>query len=111
MDNKKNKDPHIPHQQQIKIDVGDIEGIYSNLAIISHSNAEFILDFTRLLPGTPTAKVYSRIVMTPQHAKLLINALTENIRKFEQTFGEIKNDGNMNNPPSAFPMGFSGLPN
>jgi len=110
MDNKK-KDPHQPQQQQIQIEVGDLEGTYSNLAIISHSTAEFIFDFTRLLPGTPKAKVHARVIMTPQHAKLLLNALGENIRKFEQTFGEIKAEGNMNAPPSTFPMGFSGLPN
>lgn len=63
--------------QQIGIELGDreAEGIYSNLAIISHSPAEFVIDFTRILPNVPKAKVYSRIIMTPQHAKMLMNAL------------------------------------
>ena len=95
-----------PNQQQINIDLGEkeAEGIYSNLAIISHSPAEFVIDFTRLMPGVPKAKVQARIIMTPHHAKLLQIALTENIRKFEQAYGEVNTDGN-NNP---FPMGFPG---
>ena len=110
MDNKKNKE-NPPQSQQINIEVGEkeAEGIYSNLAIISHSPAEFIFDFTRLMPGIPKAKVHARIIMTPQHTKLLLNALGDNVRKFEQNFGEIKADGSNNNNP--FPMGFTGLPN
>ena len=78
--------------QQINIELGDkeAEGIYSNLAIISHSPAEFIIDFTRLLPGVPKAKVFARIIMTPQHAKMLLGALRENVEKYERSFGEIK---------------------
>ncbi len=78
--------------QQISIELGDkeAEGIYSNLAIISHSPAEFIIDFTRLLPGVPKAKVHARIIMTPQHAKMLLGALRENVDKYERNFGEIK---------------------
>jgi len=82
-------------QQQINIELGEkeAEGIYSNLAIITHSPAEFVIDFTRVLPGIPKAKVHARIITTPQHAKLLLNALKENIEKFEKTFGEIKIQG------------------
>ena len=82
----------IPQQQQINIEIGEkeAEGIYSNLAIISHSPAEFIIDFTRVLPGIPKSKISARIVMTPQHAKMLLNALKENIEKFENQFGEIQ---------------------
>jgi hypothetical protein len=78
--------------QQINIQIGEkeAEGIYANLAIISHSPAEFIFDFTRMLPGIPKTKVYARIIMTPQHAKSFLNALKENITKFEAQFGEIK---------------------
>ncbi len=81
-----------PIPQQINIELGEkeAEGIYSNLAIITHSPAEFVIDFTRILPGVPKAKVFARIIMTPQHAKLLLKALEENIRKYESTFGEIK---------------------
>ena len=66
------------------------DGIYSNLAIISHSNSEFVIDFIRLLPGVPKAKVKSRILLSPQHAKRLHQALYETIRKFEAQFGEIE---------------------
>ena len=81
-----------PQQQQINIELGEkeAEGIYSNLAIITHSPAEFVIDFTRVLPGVPKAKVHARIVMTPQHTKMLMNALKDNIDKFEKKFGEIK---------------------
>ena len=84
-----------PPQQQINIELGEkeAEGIYSNLAIITHSSAEFVIDFTRVLPGVPKAKVHARVITTPQHAKLLLNALRENIEKFEKTFGEIKVQG------------------
>lgn len=77
--------------QQVNIELGaaEAEGIYSNLAIITHSNAEFVIDFTRILPGIPKAKVHARVVMTPVHAKLLLNALRDNIDKFERKFGEI----------------------
>lgn len=83
----------MKQNQQINIELGEkeAEGSYSNLAIISHSPAEFIIDFTRVLPGIPKAKVHSRIIMTPQHAKLLLSALKENIERYEKQFGEIKN--------------------
>ncbi len=88
--------------QQISIELGEkeAEGIYSNLAIITHSPAEFVIDFTRVLPGVPKAKVHARIITTPQHAKLLLNALRDNIEKFEKNFGEIKIQGEQS--PSGF---------
>ncbi len=89
MADKKN----TPEQgQQIKIELSgpEAQGIYSNLAIISHSDAEFVMDFTRILPGVPTAKVHARVIMTPQHAKMMAKALTENIAKYEANHGEIK---------------------
>ncbi len=94
-----------PVPQQLNLEIGDkeAEGIYSNLAIISHSPAEFVMDFTRVMPGVPKAKVFARIVMTPQHAKMFLGALMDNIRKFEQQFGEIKTD----RQPNIFP----GFPN
>ncbi|MDH4223592.1 MAG: DUF3467 domain-containing protein [candidate division Zixibacteria bacterium] len=81
----------IKHQQ-ISVELGEkeSEGIYSNLALISHSPSEIIVDFARVMPGVPKAKVYARIVMTPAHAKLLLNTLQENIKKFETQFGVIK---------------------
>jgi hypothetical protein len=90
-----------PVQQQINIELGEkeAEGIYSNLAIITHSPAEFVIDFTRVLPGVPKAKVHARIVMTPQHIKMLLNAITDNIDKYEKKFGEIKLMGEPNGNP------------
>ena len=90
-----------PQQQQINIELGEkeAEGIYSNLAIITHSPAEFVIDFTRVLPGIPKAKVHARIVMTPQHTKMLLNALKDNTEKFEKKFGEIKIAGDVAGGP------------
>lgn len=92
--------------QQINIQIGEkeAEGIYANLAIISHSPAEFIFDFTRVLPGIPKTKVYARIIMTPQHAKSFLNALKENVSKYEAQFGEIKviNEPARTNPQIGF---------
>jgi hypothetical protein len=84
-----------PGQQQINIELGEkeAEGVYSNLAIITHSPAEFVIDFTRVLPGVPKARVHARVIMTVQHAKLLLRALEDNIGKYEMKFGEIKIHG------------------
>jgi hypothetical protein len=97
-----------PQSQQINIELGEkeAEGIYSNLAIITHSPAEFIIDFTRIVPGVPKARVLSRIITTPQHAKMLMKALKENIDKFEDRFGEIRTE-----PQPAQNFGFVPLPN
>jgi hypothetical protein len=86
--------------QQINIELGEkeAEGIYSNLAIITHSPAEFVIDFTRVLPGVPKARVHARVIMTTQHAKLFQRALEDNINKYESKFGEIKTQGE---PPAA----------
>lgn len=94
------------NKQQIKIELGEkeAEGIYSNLAIITHSPAEFVIDFTRVVPGVPKAKVQSRIITTPQHAKMLLKALQDNINKFESRFGEIKIEGQPNHQ-----FGFSNI--
>ena len=91
--------------QQINIELGEkeAEGIYSNLAIITHSPAEFIIDFTRIVPGAQKAKVFSRIITTPQHAKMLLKALQDNIDKFEKRFGEIKVDSQIH-PNFAIPQ-------
>lgn len=82
----------IQPQQQINVELGEkeAEGIYSNLALITHSPAEFVMDFTRMLPGIPKAKVFARIIMTPQHAKSFLRALEDNVKKYENQFGEIK---------------------
>lgn len=77
-------------QINIELDEATADGIYSNLAIINHSNTEFVLDFVNIMPGVPKAKVKSRIILTPQHAKRLVRALTDNIHRFESANGEIK---------------------
>ena len=77
-------------QINIELDENTAEGIYSNLAIINHSASEFVLDFVCIMPGVPKAKVKSRIVLTPQHAKRLVKALTENVHRFEVAHGDIK---------------------
>ncbi len=84
--------------QQINIELGEkeAEGIYSNLAIITHSPAEFIIDFTRIVPGVPKAKVHARIITTPQHAKMLLKALEDNIKKYEARFGIVNIDNSPN---------------
>jgi len=78
-------------QQQINIELSEeiAEGTYANLAIITHSQAEFIVDFVNMMPGIPKAKVKSRIILTPQHTKRLFKALKDNIMKFEAMHGEI----------------------
>lgn len=84
-----------PQQQQINVELPEkeAEGIYANLAMIIHSPTEIVIDFARVMPRLPKAKVLSRIIMTPMHAKLLLQALTDNIKKFENQFGEIKIHG------------------
>lgn len=83
-----------PVQQiNIELDEGIASGEYSNFVVVTHSAAEFIMDFTRILPGVPKAKVHSRIIMAPPHAKAFMAALGENIQKFESKNGEIKNPG------------------
>ena len=80
------------------------EGTYSNMAIINHSPSEFVVDFIQMMPGIPKAKVKSRIILTPQHAKRLMKALVDNINKFENQHGEIKDI----DPNAGIPMSFGG---
>jgi hypothetical protein len=102
MSEKKNNPLNIELSDEIA------QGVYSNLAIITHSASEFIIDFVRVMPGIPKAQVKSRIVLTPDHAKRLLLALQDNISKFESAHGNIKlaEGGNMGMPP--FPMNFGG---
>jgi hypothetical protein len=83
--------PEAP-QRTVNIEIGDKEweGVYSNFVIITHSTSEFVLDFARMLPGAQKAKVFSRIIMTPQHAKALLSTLEQNVKRFEGEHGEIK---------------------
>ncbi len=84
------KENNNERQLNIELDEKIAEGVYSNLAIINHSPTEFVVDFINIMPGQPKGKVKSRLILTPQHAKRLRNALADNIRKFEQHYGEIK---------------------
>jgi hypothetical protein len=95
-----------PNPNQINIELSEeiAEGVYSNLAMIAHSNSEFVLDFIRLMPGVPKAKVKSRIIITPEHAKRLLAALKDNIKKYEETFGAIK----QTEEAPKFPINFGG---
>lgn len=86
MEDKKNK-----NQVNIELSEEIAQGIYSNLAVITHSPSEFVLDFIRVMPGIPKAQVKSRIVVTPEHAKRLMMALKDNIQRFEALHGTIKN--------------------
>lgn len=82
------------NQIQIELPEDIAQGTYSNLVIIAHSSSEFVLDFVRILPGMPKAKVQSRIVLTPEHAKRLLYALNENINRYESQNGSIRVDDN-----------------
>lgn len=90
---------------QINIELSEeiSEGVYSNLAIISHSHSEFILDFVRMLPNVPKAKVKSRIIITPEHAKRFLKAFADNLKKYEAQHGTIaENDSANQFPPMNF---------
>ena len=76
-------------QINIELDEKIAEGTYSNLAIINHSVSEFVVDFINIMPGTPKSKVKSRIILTPQHAKRLLKALSDNVKRYESNHGEI----------------------
>jgi len=95
-------------QNQITIDLSEemAEGTYANLAIIAHSHAEFVIDFVRTMPNIPKAKVKSRIILTPSHAKRLLAALNDNIKKYETQHGKIEmgqgGGGTMQFPPLNF---------
>ena len=94
------------NENQLNIELSEevAEGVYSNLAIITHSSSEFVIDFVRVMPGVPKAKVKSRIILTPEHARRLLTALEDNMEKFEAINGNIK----IQNEPIGFPMNFGG---
>ena len=82
-------------RRQLQIELGEkeSEGTYSNLVLVGHTPAEFVLDFARVVPGVQKAKVYSRVIMTPQHAKTLLGVLEKNIKAFEEKHGAVKSVG------------------
>jgi hypothetical protein len=98
------KDQKKGNQINIELPEEIAEGVYSNLAMIAHSSSEFVIDFIRLMPGVPKAKVKSRVVITPEHAKRLLMALQDNVKKYEESFGEVKQTDEV----PKFPMNFGG---
>ncbi len=92
------------NKNQINIELPEdvSEGIYSNLAIISHSHSEFVIDFIRMIPNVPKAKVKSRVIITPEHAKRFLKALADNVGKFEAQYGPIAEKGKSELPPMNF---------
>ena len=96
MENNKEKQVNIELTEEIAL------GVYSNLAIITHSPAEIISDFVQMMPGMPKGKVRSRVIMTPQNAKRYMKALIENVQKYEQTFGPIEDQEGHQMPPMNF---------
>jgi hypothetical protein len=95
------------NQAQISIELNEevAQGTYSNLAVITHSASEFVVDFIRIMPGIPKAQVKSRIILTPEHAKRLVAALQDNIAKYELVHGEIKE---VKGSEPAMPFTFGG---
>lgn len=98
------EEKNIEPQLNIELSEDIAEGTFANLAIITHSNAEFVIDFIRVMPGLPKAKVKSRVILTPEHAKQFLQALGDNVEKFESINGRIKT----RNEPPGFPMNFGG---
>ncbi len=97
-------------QLQIELKEEVAQGTYANLAIITHSSSEFILDFVRVMPGMPKAGVQSRIILTPEHAVRLLRALQDNVRKYESVFGPIQIPENNDRKDTYIPQldGFKG---
>ncbi|HTM65308.1 MAG TPA: DUF3467 domain-containing protein [Flavipsychrobacter sp.] len=93
------QDQQTPEQQlNIELTEDMADGNYANLAIITHSFAEFVIDFVNVMPNVPKAKVKSRIIMTPQHAKRLMRAMVENVKRFEAQYGPIKDQEQISMP-------------
>ncbi len=90
------------NQMNIELTEDIALGVYSNLAIITHSPAEMVCDFIQIMPGMPKGKVRSRVIMMPQNAKRFMKALIENVQKYEQNFGHIDDDNNGGMPPMNF---------
>jgi len=105
MDNNQNQN----HQQmQIELPADQATGVYSNLAIITHSPSEFVLDFAAMMPGMNKMQVRSRVVMTPEHAKRLLGALQDNVVKYEREFGKIELHNQAPRTIAPFEMGNKG---
>ena len=90
--------------QTLNVELGEkeAEGIYSNFVVISHSLSEFVLDFARVLPGSPKSKIFARVIMTPPNVRALLGALEQNVKKYEDQFGKIKTPGDMSSKEIGF---------
>ncbi|MEE4215710.1 MAG: DUF3467 domain-containing protein [Bacteroidales bacterium] len=97
--------PGNPNQINIELNDEVAQGIYSNLAVITHSSSEFVVDFVRIMPGIKKAQVKSRVILTPEHAKRLLGALADNIKKYEAVHGSIKE---VKGSGPVMPMNFGG---
>lgn len=104
------KNKNNPNQLNIEIPAELAGGSYSNFAIVGHTPSEFVLDFVQIIPGMPQGKLRSRIIMTPQHAKRLLQTLEENVGRFESNFGRIQLHDNPPGHGPSFPPGFPGGP-
>ncbi len=93
------KEPMVKMSEEIAA------GVYSNMAILGHSSSEFVLDFVSMLPGVPAPEVKSRIILAPEHAKRLLAALQDNIRKYEEVFGPIDMHEDRQTPSIMMPQG------
>lgn len=107
-DHQQGNNDEANKKNQININLSEevAQGIYSNLAVINHSSSEFILDYIRVMPGVPQANVKTRVIMTPEHAKRFLNALKDNIEKYEKVYGEIEVKKQGRGPD--MPMNFGG---
>lgn len=106
MEEKDKQKQQKKNQINIELKEDVAQGVYANLAIITHSTSEFVLDFARVMPGLPKAEVKSRIILTPEHAKRLLHALKDNLAKYENVHGKIKEPESGGNP--SMPMNFGG---
>ena len=98
-------DNNKPTELDIELSKEVAEGVYANLAVISHSASEFVLDFARVMPGMPKAQVKSRIILTPEHTKRLLMSLQENVARYESMVGRIE----LHMPDTPTLSGFGGL--
>lgn len=100
-----NPEPEPENQLNIELSEDMAEGVYANLAMIAHSQSEFVLDFIRIMPGVPKAKVKARVILTPDHAQRLLMALRDNIQKYESSFGTLRE---LTDEEFSLPMNYHG---
>lgn len=104
-------DEKKPNRIEINLNPDTAKGAYANLEIVTHSPSEFVLDFCQLLPGLPKANVVSRLILSPSHAKALLNTLSQNIAKYEDNFGPIRELPRQAHPELTINPGSKNIPN